>query len=51
MVRDYIADPFASMRSFIVGHPEFLAKAQQADEKTAARAQKLIGEDLYKLKS
>ncbi|OIP95135.1 hypothetical protein AUK40_06340 [Candidatus Wirthbacteria bacterium CG2_30_54_11] len=51
MVRDYISDPFQSMRSFLVAHPEFLEKAQAADEKTQARARKLIGDDLYRLKS
>jgi len=51
MVKAYIADPFTSMRTFLIEHPEFLEKAQTSDEKTKARAQKLIGEDLYKLKA
>jgi len=50
LVKSYLSDPFASMRSFLVAHPEFLATAQQADEKTKARVEKLISEDLYKLK-
>lgn len=50
LVQGYLADPFGAMRSFLLSHPEFLENAAtSADPKTRTRAEKLIGEDLYKL--
>jgi orotate phosphoribosyltransferase len=50
MVRGYIADPFGSMRTFILEHPGFLDEARNSpDERTRMRAATLLKEDLYKL--
>ena len=51
LVREYLNDPFTSMRNFLVAHPQYLdgLKAAQ-DEKTQARVRLLVGDDLYKLR-
>ncbi len=38
MLLDYLEDPEGAMGRFMAAHPEFLAEALAADEKTAARA-------------
>ena len=46
----YYRDPHAAMRTFLVGHPQFLQDAlQAADERTRQRAQRLVDEDIYQL--
>lgn len=49
LVEGYLADPFASMRSFIIEHPEFLQRAQAEGGKARERAERLLQQDLYRL--
>lgn len=50
LVSNYLADPFGSMRQFLLDCPEFLQQALSADAKTQARAQLLVDQDLYHLR-
>ena len=46
----YLADPFTSMRNFLISNPTFLKDAlQSGDAKKAARARTLVEQDLYKM--
>ncbi|MGY8823028.1 MAG: orotate phosphoribosyltransferase [Candidatus Latescibacterota bacterium] len=48
----YFRDPQAAMRSFLEEHPQFLRAALEGeDERTRARAQLLVDEDIYQLNS
>lgn len=49
MLKEFTADPYTTMRNFLLKHPEFLENALQADEKTAKRAKLLIDGNLYRL--
>lgn len=49
LVMGYLADPFESMRQFLLRNPAFLADARNADSKTRERATRLLEQDLYKL--
>ena len=48
-LEDFIADPDGTMRQFLIDHPEFLETALNSDEKTKARAQLLLDNNLYDL--
>ncbi len=51
MIVDYIRDPFATMKKFLLENPEFLKASLSSDDpKIAARAKLCVSEDLYKLK-
>lgn len=49
LVEGYLADPFASMRAFIIEHPEFLERALAEGGKSRERAERLLQQDLYRL--
>ncbi|MCB0321912.1 MAG: hypothetical protein KDD69_00010 [Bdellovibrionales bacterium] len=50
MLCDFLADPHASMRSFLVAHPEFLKESLQSpDAKIRQRAELCQTENLYHL--
>lgn len=51
MLKDFTADPDATMREFLINHPEFLENALKSDEKSAKRARFCIDNDLYNLKN
>ena len=50
MVENYIADPYNSMRSFLIDNPIFLENSLNSDTKTSQRTKACIEQDLYKLK-
>ncbi len=49
LVEGYLSDPFASMRTFIMEHPEFLEQALADGGKSRERAERLVQQDLYRL--
>lgn len=49
MVHNFIKDPDASMREFLIAHPDFIENALHADEKTAGRARLCVDGNLYNL--
>ncbi len=49
MLKNFIEQPFDSMRNFLLKNKDFLAQSLASDSKTAARAKICIEEDLYKL--
>lgn len=49
LVLDFIQNPYDSMRSFLINHPEFLEEALNSDPRTAMRAKICVEEDLYNL--
>lgn len=49
MLKDFINDPFESMKQFLIAHPTFVQDALNSDEKTKKRAQLLIDGNLYGL--
>ncbi len=49
LVTSYLADPYASMRRFLLENPEFLQDALDGDKRMAERAERLIKGDLYNL--
>lgn len=49
MIMDYLADPTAAMRAFLIAHPEFLQAALQGNERTKARARLLLDSGVYQL--
>lgn len=50
LVRSYLLDPRASMRSFLQANPQFLSRAlESADAKIRQRAQSLVKENYYQL--
>jgi orotate phosphoribosyltransferase len=50
LLNAYYCDPQAAMRAFLVEHPQFLQAALRGDdEKTRARAQLLVDENIYQL--
>ena len=50
LVTNYLADPYQSMRQFLVANPDFLKQALAGDKRTAERAQRMLDEDLYNLR-
>lgn len=50
MLNKFFEDPDATMKEFLINHPEFLENALNADEKTVVRARLCIEGDLYGLK-
>lgn len=50
MLKEFYHDPYKTMKSFLIDHPEFLENALNSDEKTAKRAKLCIDNDLYNLK-
>ena len=50
MLKNFYENPDATMRNFLISHPEFLDNALKSDEKTAARARLCIDNNLYNLK-
>lgn len=52
LLNAYYRDPQAAMRAFLVENPQFLRAALEGkDEKTRARAQLLVNEDIYQLEA
>lgn len=51
MLNKFFDNPDKTMKEFLIEHPEFLETSLNADEKTKKRAQLLIDNDLYNLKS
>jgi len=49
LLKQFIEDPFLSMRRFLLEHKDFLQDALQSDPKTAQRAKICIEQDLYQL--
>ncbi|NLW18055.1 MAG: orotate phosphoribosyltransferase [Firmicutes bacterium] len=49
LITDYLADPYHSMRQFLIDNPSFLQQALNGDKRTAERARRLLDEDLYNL--
>lgn len=49
LVAGYLADPYASMRRFLLDNPDFLQSALNGDWRVAERAQRLLNENLYDL--
>jgi len=49
MLKDFIEQPYDSMRDFLLNNRDFLNQALLSDPKTAARAKICIEEDLYNL--
>lgn len=47
MVRDYAADPDATMEAFLRAHPEFLTRALEGGAKSAERARLLLDQNFY----
>ena len=49
MLEGFTADPYTTMRNFLINHPDFLENALHSDEKTVKRAKLLIDGNLYNL--
>lgn len=49
MLKDFCANPYETMKNFLISHPEFLKNALNSDEKTKKRAKLLIDGNLYGL--
>lgn len=49
MLNKFFDNPDATMKEFLISHPEFLKNALNSDEKTKKRAQLLIDGNLYGL--
>ncbi|NLY53425.1 MAG: orotate phosphoribosyltransferase [Firmicutes bacterium] len=49
LVNAYLADPYKSMRQFLLNNPQFLQSALAGDARTAERARRLLAENLYDL--
>ncbi len=49
MLCDYYADPFTSMRDFLLSHPDFVDSVIKAGGRNAERATRLKAENLYNL--
>ena len=49
MLNGFFKDPDATMKQFLIAHPEFLENALNSDEKTKKRAQLLVDGNLYGL--
>jgi hypothetical protein len=49
MIKDYLQDPFNSMKKFLNTHPEFLKKSLASNDKTSVRAKLCIENNLYKM--
>ena len=49
MLHRFIENPDATMRDFLIQHPEFLENALNSDEKTKKRAKLLVDGNLYNL--
>lgn len=50
MVKNFIDDPYTSMRNFLINHPEFIEESLKAtDPKTPGRIRELLDKDLYNL--
>ena len=49
MLEGFTSDPYTTMRSFLINHPDFLENALHSDEKTVKRAKLLIDGNLYNL--
>lgn len=50
LLNEYRKDPDATMKKFLINHPEFLENALKSDPKTVGRAKNCIDNDLYGLK-
>ncbi len=51
MLEKFIADPYETMRNFLIAHPEFIEESLKAtDPKTPGRIRNLLDNDLYNLK-
>ena len=49
MLKNFYESPDATMRNFLISHPEFLENALKSDEKTISRAKLCIENNLYNL--
>ena len=49
MLKNFYRNPDATMRNFLIAHPEFLENALASDEKTSSRAKLCIDSNLYNL--
>ncbi|MFA6308409.1 MAG: orotate phosphoribosyltransferase [Clostridia bacterium] len=50
MVQEFIKNPYESMRKFLISNPEFIEESLGADDKTRARAELCMKNDIYNLK-
>ena len=51
MLKEFIDDPYETMRNFLIAHPEFIEESLKAtDPKTPGRIRNLLDNDLYNLK-
>ena len=50
MLKGFYDDPYATMRNFLLNHPEFIENAlNSTDERTLKRAKLLVDNNLYNL--
>lgn len=50
MLQEFVKEPFETMRTFLINHPEFLEDSlNSSDSRTSKRAKKCIEENIYNL--